>query len=758
MAPNLNEASNHSTELTRRLGPDQRLLWVDWLKGIALIWIFIDHAVEAVFGGAFLGNPSLRWPSLQERIAQWMPLSGFGIWTVPVNIWRYIGWLGDQGVGLFLVTSGFGLTYGLLLRHQDSFPTFAFYKKRFRRVYPLWWGIHIFFLIAFNLTGISALQMSLHDPNFLLSFIGFRSSPGTFYYFAPAWWYIGLIIQLYLFFPVLWAGLKRLGPVRFLVLSCLIAFLARMLVIMIGITPSMFLNGAVFITRLPEFAFGMCFAYWLTNEPGKVQTFMCTRRAIVTAAAIYVLGTVLSLTWAGMVVAPLIVGVGIFGILFGLLGNIRKGSGVGARTLSWTGEHSYSLYLVHQPVISLLAVISALGGTLLSIPVTVLGAIGLEKLVNGVIRFADYQYKKYGPTRMLLRLALAALALYVCAIGVELAVQTIAPQEVFGWAERSYLEPNDRFGWTLIPNKVTHLRFLSYDYYVTSNALGFPGPAYPVEKAPGTIRILTFGDAFTSAEGVNTDQAWPRLLESDLAAKLPDHKIQVMNFAVTGYGPNQYAEVAKVFMPIYHPDMIIMGFFMNDYHDVSISNDAFRAQIGFGSPSDKGWYSTLLLSHSRVLLYRTIHDLADRLRNRPDLGAYSVAGMLLRQPQDYEVTGPPVVSERLGEMKVLADSLGTKMILFMIPVPVQVCGPDGISYYPKGYDLSDPSLFDLDKPQRLTQEITSSLDIPTYDLRPALRAATTCPYQRYNLHWTALGHKAAADYISSILIEKRYLP
>ena len=36
---------------------NQRLLWVDWLKGIALIWIFINHAVEAVFGGAYLGNP-----------------------------------------------------------------------------------------------------------------------------------------------------------------------------------------------------------------------------------------------------------------------------------------------------------------------------------------------------------------------------------------------------------------------------------------------------------------------------------------------------------------------------------------------------------------------------------------------------------------------------------------------------------------------------------------------------------------------------
>ena len=40
-----------------------------------------------------------------------------------------------------------------------------------------------------------------------------------------------------------------------------------------------------------------------------------------------------------------------------------------------------------------------------------------------------------------------------------------------------------------------------------------------------------------------------------------------MNFAITGYGPNQYAEVARTFIPRYHPDIVIIGFFMNDFTD-----------------------------------------------------------------------------------------------------------------------------------------------------------------------------------------------
>jgi len=49
------------------------------------------------------------------------------------------------------------------------------------------------------------------------------------------------------------------------------------------------------------------------------------------------------------------------------------------------------------------------------------------------------------------------------------------------------------------PDQTTRLRWQRYDYWVTSNHLGFPGPAdLPVS---GDLRILALGDAFTSAEG-----------------------------------------------------------------------------------------------------------------------------------------------------------------------------------------------------------------------------------------------------------------
>ena len=59
----------------------------------------------------------------------------------------------------------------------------------------------------------------------------------------------------------------------------------------------------------------------------------------------------------------------------------------------------------------------------------------------------------------------------------------------------------------------------------------------------------------------------------ELERELGGAYIEVMNFAVTGYGPNQYMAILTEYVPLFHPDIIMIGFFMNDFEDVQISDD-----------------------------------------------------------------------------------------------------------------------------------------------------------------------------------------
>jgi len=115
-------------------------------------------------------------------------------------------------------------------------------------------------------------------------------------------------------------------------------------------------------------------------------------------------------------------------------------------------------------------------------------------------------------------------------------VRRLDPQEVLGWGERPSLQPDPRYGYKLIPGQTTRLRWLSYDYVVQANELGFPGPLYPTERTPGTLRIIVTGDAYESAEGVDTGESWPRLLERRLRER--GVQAEVLNFSITGWlGP-----------------------------------------------------------------------------------------------------------------------------------------------------------------------------------------------------------------------------
>jgi peptidoglycan/LPS O-acetylase OafA/YrhL len=398
----------HKDVASGSIPPDPlRLGWVDPFKGIALIWIFLNHASEQIFGGPFIANPNPYWPPLGDRIQQLLPLEGGGLGNIALNLFRWIGWLGDQGVGVFLVLSGFGLTWGLLERGR-SFPQSwkDFYARRLSRVYPLWWLAHCIVPIAWIL-GVTTSKKSL--SNFLLSLIGLRVTSATLYAYVPAWWFVGLLLQLYIVFPLLWKWMERVGPLKFFIGAASAGMAARGAGMLI-FTDYMdaWLRGSIFITRLPEFALGMIIARSLHHDPTKVHFWFRSPNQIVGSLALLVVGNGLSLTFPGMTVAPLLMASGAFGVFYPILA--RDSAPFKTGILNWVGTHSYSLYLVHHlivqsllPVDTLLnrgAVLRILAAAILS----VLAALFLERVDSTLRQGFARGRTRWGTRGLLFRL------------------------------------------------------------------------------------------------------------------------------------------------------------------------------------------------------------------------------------------------------------------------------------------------------------------------------------------------------------------
>jgi hypothetical protein len=233
------------------------------------------------------------------------------------------------------------------------------------------------------------------------------------------------------------------------------------------------------------------------------------------------------------------------------------------------------------------------------------------------------------------------------------------------------------------------------------------------------------------------------------------HPIEVMNFAITGYGPNQYADVIQKYAPVYKPDLIMVQIFVNDYGDVAVTDDEFREAVGFQLPPPNSMGEYLRLQNLRQFLVNTIGErLNEFLTGVPNaLGLqFGNFAAFERQQTTFE-TRKSLVKQRLDEIQTVAKQINANLMLVMVPASIQVCAPFELPYFPRYIDIDNKDQFDLDLPQRNTKGIADELGIKFYDLRPILTANPSgCPYQPANMHWLPVGHQTVAEYLSGIVL------
>lgn len=93
------------------------------------------------------------------------------------------------------------------------------------------------------------------------------------------------------------------------------------------------------------------------------------------------------------------------------------------------------------------------------------------------------------------------------------------------------------------------------------NPSGFRGPAF-TPKPAGGFRVIFLGDSFTFGEGVRNEDTFPevtaRLLRKD------GRRAESCNLGVSGYNTTQEADVLKIFGFDLKPDVVVLGYTLND--------------------------------------------------------------------------------------------------------------------------------------------------------------------------------------------------
>jgi len=226
----------------------QHIEFLDYVRGIAIIAVFLFHLLGAVCGVSHL--PWGSWFSQFEASKAYWFLLPFSL-----------GWC---GVAIFFVVSGFCIH----LSFKSKPVWHEFLLRRFFRIYPAYvTALLVFALLVpwtrihFSMTG--AAQLGSH----LALIHNFDNR--TFYGINVAFWSIAVEVQLYLLYPLLLMLVSRIGWQRTLF------YIAALEIGLRGIS-SLFL---VSTGDIPYWFLGLPFMYWFSWSLGAViaDAYFCGR-------------------------------------------------------------------------------------------------------------------------------------------------------------------------------------------------------------------------------------------------------------------------------------------------------------------------------------------------------------------------------------------------------------------------------------------------------------------------------------------------
>ena len=267
--------------------------------------------------------------------------------------------LGYLGVDLFFVLSGFLITSIILNQHKKSiFSYYDFYKRRFLRLMPAFYAsilltILAAFLINYHDVELTELIESSVSSLFFLSNFYFWKNTGYFVASASLTenihhWSLSVEEQFYFIWPITLLTILRFFSVKHWIFILMVMILCFISMYLTKIYP-----GAAFYllpTRAWQFLVGALVTIHYSFLSDKLKN---------TNKSFFLLGIILTITIGNFVpefdfkiqLCTLVLSIFLAFFLtagrHGLLLKILE-----KRPILWLGLASYSIYLVHQPILA----------------------------------------------------------------------------------------------------------------------------------------------------------------------------------------------------------------------------------------------------------------------------------------------------------------------------------------------------------------------------------------------------------------------
>lgn len=139
---------------------------------------------------------------------------------------------------------------------------------------------------------------------------------------------------------------------------------------------------------------------------------------------------------------------------------------------------------------------------------------------------------------------------------------------------------------------------------VEINSYGFRDKEYSIKKEKGVYRIIAIGDSITFGNNLPVEATYPKRLEQ--LFKQGNKQIDVLNMGLGGYDTLQEVATLEDIGIQFQPDLVIVGYCINDIGSTGGNLDYIKSLQKYGSPIYKirlAQFLKIQIEKIRITLY-----------------------------------------------------------------------------------------------------------------------------------------------------------